>query len=485
MTTPELQPAAETALLTLPERKSNWGFGVWVACSWLLTLVVVGGGSAWAVRHSLTSGQRFSYAQREAVRAIASLPGNARDAVHEFMWQFSDDPEPLLMERASTEKPYWERKFPQNTDSGYLLFSGISPKYKQSIIELIRIADGAVVSTWYPDWNYIYDNIQDQKYEKKGSVKNAMASNPVMLNDGDVVFNTNTSLIRMNRCDRKPKWILASTMHHSNNLDATGNIWSPSVVANGFKAHTWLQDNIRDDSLAQISPDGKILQNISFSDVLITNGLKSLLLGTKGFTINADPIHLNQIQPALYSTKYWEKDDLLISSRHLSTVFIYRPSNKKIVWYQTGPWINQHSARFNNDNSITVFDNNIISFTPKNQEFLSTGDVNQVYIHDFRTGRSNKSHESLLTETGIRTITGGSARLLPDGGLFVDETNTGRLVRYSSNSVLWSRINDYGKDTIGAGGGSLYLTAAEISVPLATIQSQQCDATHNFHWPRK
>ena len=474
MTTPELQPAAETVLHTLRKRKSNWGFGVWLACSWLLTLVVVGVGSAWAVRHSLTSGQRLSDAQQEAALAVASLPGTARDAVHEFMWQFSDDPKSLLMERASTEKPYWERKFPQNTDSGYLLFSGISPKYKQSIIELIRIADGAIVSTWYPDWNYIYDNIQDQKYEKKGSIKNAVASNPVMLNDGDVVFNTNTALIRMSRCDRKPKWILASTIHHSINLDVAGNIWSPSVAANGFKGHAWLQDNIRDDSLAQISPDGKILQNISFSDVLISNGLQSLLLGTKGFIINTDPVHLNQIQPALYSTKYWEKGDLLISSRHLSTVFIYRPSNGKIVWHQTGPWMNQHSARFHNNNSITVFDNNIISFAPKNREFLSSDETNQVYIHDFQTKKSIKSHERLLSQTGIRTITGGSARLLPDGGLFVDESNTGRLVRYNSNSVSWSRINDYGKDTIGAGGGSSYLTAAEIRVPMAAIQSHKC-----------
>jgi len=378
------------------------------------------------------------------------------------------------MDRAATEKPYWTSNFPAGTDSGYLLISGIDTKYKHSIIQLIKISDGSIVSTWNPDWDFIYQNITDKKFEQNGSIKKAMPYNPLLLKNGDIVFNTKNSLVRMSRCDRKPTWIVDSIMHHSSNLDASGNIWSPSIAENGFNGNFWLQQNMRDDSLAQVSPDGKILQNISFSDVLISNGLQSLLLATTGFVKNNDPIHINQIEPALYSTKYWEKDDLLISSRHLSTVFIYRPSNKKIIWHQTGPWMNQHAARFYGNKSITVFDNNILSFAPKKHEFMTSTDTNQVYVYDFKTKTTFKSHEDLLKQTGVRTITGGSAKLLPHGGLFIDESNTGRLIRYTRNSVLWSRVNYYDSDTIGETGGSFYLTSEEASIPLAAIQSKQC-----------
>ena len=50
----------------------------------------------------------------------------------------------------------------------------------------------------------------------------------------------------------------------------------------------------------------------------------------------------------------------------------------------------------------------------------------------------------------VRTATGGLAQLLPDGGLFVEETAKGRHLRFTPSQLLWSRINYFDAARIGA-----------------------------------
>ena len=73
-----------------------------------------------------------------------------------------------------------------------------------------------------------------------------------------------------------------------------------------------------------------------------------------------DPFHLNSIFPAKIKKGFVEVGDLLLSLRHMSMLLVYRPSSGKIVWHQSGPWLNQHSAKFDDQGDIYVFDNNLI-----------------------------------------------------------------------------------------------------------------------------
>ena len=117
-----------------------------------------------------------------------------------------------------------------------------------------------------------------------------------------------------------------------------------------------------DDGIVKLSPDGEILFEKSVSQIFIDNGLEYLLfsVGDRNFTL--DPIHLNDIQPVNFDSKYWKKGDVFISIRHQSMVFLYRPSTNKIIWKGTGPFFHQHDVDILNDHQISVFNNNSKDF---------------------------------------------------------------------------------------------------------------------------
>jgi hypothetical protein len=190
--------------------------------------------------------------------------------------------------------------------------------------------------------------------------------------------------------------------------------------------------------------------------------------------LNDDPIHINQISVARTTGDYWRRGDLLVTSRHLSTVFLYRPSTGRIVWHRTGPWLTPHHAAFVGDHAISVFSNNIMSSAPLAQPFPVPGDFNRVMVHDFRTGEVSEPYVDLLKVARPVTITGGRAQLLGDGGLFVEETDFGRHLRFTSDRLMWSRVNDYDANRVGMVSWSRYLTADEVAAPLAALVRAGC-----------
>ena len=64
--------------------------------------------------------------------------------------------------------------------------------------------------------------------------------------------------------------------------------------------------------------------------------------------------------------------------------------------------------------------------------------------------------------------------MLPDGGLFVEETNKGRLLRFTRDGLLWSFVNDIGDDKIGAVSWSRYLAPDAAAPALAALVSRRC-----------
>ncbi len=183
---------------------------------------------------------------------------------------------------------------------------------------------------------------------------------------------------------------------------------------------------------------------------------------------------MNDVQPALSSSKYWEKGDLLISCRNLSTVFLYRPGTGRILWFKTGPWLVQHDVNFFGDSRITVFGDDVIGSGPEGPVFLKPQDSNQVYIYDFATDTVSTPFAALMREAHVRTINEGRAELLSDGGLFVEETNYGRILRFTKERLLWSRVNWYDQNRIGFVSWSRYLDEDTIRGPLAAITSAGC-----------
>lgn len=179
-----------------------------------------------------------------------------------------------------------------------------------------------------------------------------------------------------------------------------------------------------------------------------------------GSTFETDPIHLNQISITKSDGALWQKGDYLISARHLSTIFLYRPSTNRIIWYQSGPWKTQHSVHFVDSNTIAVLDNNVYG-----TGFIRESDINQVFMVNFSSGYAKTSEpfkERLESRHAkSQTVSGGLIRVFPDGGLFIEETNYGRHLRFTKDRLLWSRINDYDETRVGLVSWSRYLTKVE------------------------
>jgi hypothetical protein len=412
------------------------------------------------------------------ILAVAEFPHNVRSTLDELWSIRGGEPlelQRLLMDRKMIEKPYWVRRFPAPEDNGYLLFSGVDHEEKKSSVQLIRISDGKTLYRWTPDWKLIFENNTPKKFEPEGAAGVELAVHPLLIDSGDIIFNTSTSLIRLSVCSPKPIWVIDEIMHHSIELDVNGaSVWVPSISQDGFSDNPWLRDNVRDDALAQVSTSGRIVARYSFVKILRDNGMEAMLLGRSGGVLNEDPIHLNMIKAASHDTKYWHKGDLLISARHLSTLFLYRPSTNKIIWYQTGPWINQHSVDFVDEHSISVFDNHIVVGAPKEHAFMTPGDTNHVLVYDFDTKKITEPYLALIAKARPVTITAGRARILPDGGLFIEETDYGRLLRFTRDQLLWSRINDFDEFRSGTSAWSRYLTEEEVTVPLRSLVSLRC-----------
>jgi len=458
------------------QRRSVWPFRLWLAGVLVLTAGLLVVGTAAAVRHVLLGGSAFSENLKEAILSVATFPRLCREALQEFTYSLSLDPGPLLMDRAATEKPGWVRKFPAPEDTGYLLFSGVDPVARHSVVKLIRIADGTAMAIWDPDWQEIFAKTTSKKWAPKEPMQRLRVGHPVLIASGDIVFNTGGSVLRMGPCTRHPVWVLDETIHHSVELSYDGTLWAPGVSEDSLAGNAWLREMVRDDALVQLSVDGKLIQKLSFSQILISNGLQSLL-GGFGQELNKDPIHINQIQIAPSDTKHWQRGDLLISARHMSALFLYRPSTGRVLWHQIGPWMNQHSAEFVGDHSISVLSNNMVSGAPPEHAFLNASDINRVFLFDFDTGSVTEPFAALLEKARPVTVSEGRARILADGGLFFEETNYGRHLRFTKDALLWSRVNDYDDARIGMVSWSRYLSADEAREPLKALAARACNTS--------
>jgi len=67
-------------------------------------------------------------------------------------------------------------------------------------------------------------------------------------------------------------------------------------------------------ALAQVGPDGRLLQSLSLTKIFHDNGLRPMLFGAGAFM--TDAFHLNDIAPVLADGSCWKKGDLFIGQRH-------------------------------------------------------------------------------------------------------------------------------------------------------------------------
>ena len=86
---------------------------------------------------------------------------------------------------------------------------------------------------------------------------------------------------------------------------------------------------------------------------------------------------------------------------------------------------------------------------PYNKE-ISVDKNNEVIVYNFKTGQYSSYLNDSLIANDVRTETNGTGEILPNGDLFIEETNYSRTLYFNADgSLRWTYVNraDDGKST--------------------------------------
>lgn len=245
--------------------------------------------------------------------------------------------------------------------------------------------------------------------------------------------------------------------HHSVNLDNDNNIWAcasalPIIQEEGNIGRVVV--NVQNEKIPYIEDyivlvDGKtgaINYKKGVSGILIENQFKSFVYGQD----MVDPMHLNDVEPVLRTTEYWNEGDVFISLRHASLVFLYRPSNNKILKLLYGPFLNQHDVDIVSPGVVSIFNNNCILtesraiFRADYKEDYNTLPIDslvssEIVIYNFERDSFSTIYKKQFQEERIYTISEGLHQELSNGDTFVESQNSGKLYIMNEEGFVYKK----------------------------------------------
>lgn len=314
-----------------------------------------------------------------------------------------------------------------NLEESYLLLSRYDGDMKEGVVELVNLTNFKVLHTWISKFkNLAWDDQQGKK----------LLYHPMLLENGNLLVD---HITKINSCSKIIFQYAEEQLHHSTERDFEKNTWVPGRMYPISLSIERVGENYLDDAIVRLSPKGDVLFKKSVSEIFIDNGLEYLLfsIGDRE-SFDLDPIHLNDIQPVNFDGEYWKKGDIFLSLRHQSMVLLYRPSTNEIIWKGAGPFFHQHDVDILDDHRISIFNNNSKDFVNAN---IVDGN-NEIIIYDFQTNEYSSYLPESLRKNQVRTITQGSGEILPNGDLFIEETNYGRTLYFNADGFLrWSHVN--------------------------------------------
>ncbi len=321
---------------------------------------------------------------------------------------------------------------------GYLLVSRYDGGRKRNVIELLSLADWKVAHRWIPEASELLaDAARTSAFGDYStwSSRYFRGIHPILTDDGGIIFKDHFSpLFRVDACAQRV-WMNDGRMfHHSTERDADGNFWVPALVEpHSIKR---VREDFQEDQIVKVGPDGAVLFEKSVAQMLLGAGLDWMIFTNGEYRF--DPMHLNDIEPALSDGPYWKKGDLFLSLRTLSTIVQYRPSTDEIIWWKSGPWMAQHDVDILDDRRIAVFDNN--AQTRGGETFVEGS--SEVMVYDFSTGEIESPLLQPMRENNIKTFFAGLYTALPGGYSLVEDATDARLMIFDpSGSVAADFVN--------------------------------------------
>lgn len=163
---------------------------------------------------------------------------------------------------------------------------------------------------------------------------------------------------------------------------------------------------------------------------------------------------MNDAEYIHHTDNFVRRGDIMLSIRNLSTVLLYRPSQNKVVWLKTGPFLNQHDIDYLGDGKFSIFGNDNVRFGDNRLVYESSA----VYVYDMESDVVTR--ETDLTNADIAINSSGRLQVLSNGNYFIDDTKRALLVS-PEGKVLLYYSHEVGTGKVGVMHWSRYL--ADIS----------------------
>ncbi len=336
---------------------------------------------------------------------------------------------------------------------------------------------GTVLNQWsasylalMPDSSHI-----DPSSDVPASDWNAAVHGMELLSDGSVVFNFDgKGTVKLDRCG-EVVWRVPRMNHHSVNLREDGGFWIPSRRYRSENSpYPMFTAPFRDDSVLHVSADGEVIQELMINQVLIDNGLYALLDANGRFTADVvvdDVLHVNDVEELTSARapafKHFRSGDLLISFRHLNLLVVFDPVTQKVRWYHSGPWHRQHDPDFQDDGTISVFNNN--SDDTKRGRILGGSSIVQINpfdpLNQITTVYGDQSGQKFFTNTQ------GKHQKLANGNWLIVEYYAGRVFEIDqAGTIVWEYINEYDAERVARVSGAKRYPANYLSADAQSCQ---------------
>ena len=371
---------------------------------------------------------------RKNLMTVAKVPSNIYKVINHIIEGNTNAP-PKLQKHKDKKK---FKQFIEKERNALLVLPRYDHSLSRSVVDIVDINNFKTIHTYKHDIDEMNDQVKNIKEFPRlkidGSKIRFSYTHPILLEDGSIISHSEYSIkFKIDFCSNL-KWINNEEIfHHSNMLDHDGNIWSGGQMnpkSKYVKKYSVKNEEFQDDSIIKINTDGKILFNKSITEIMLENNLIDEIF----FKIKyADPIHVNDIEPAFSDTEYWKKGDVFISIRNQSAIIHYRPINNQVVNYITGDFSMQHDVDIISDEEISIFNNN---------NFLVNNEYSEVVIYNFKTRTFRKAFNDQLKKENFKTYSGGLQHFFKDGSLLIDEDNHGRIFLINNQGEKeWEFVN--------------------------------------------
>ncbi|WP_259068703.1 arylsulfotransferase family protein [Mucilaginibacter sp. X4EP1] len=376
--------------------------------------------TAWLVRYSVLQENGINPKIEKAIVSFAAFP----TTIHSF-FRSGAIRDVRYVDDATTPAGLHYFVDTAQIPKGYLLISTFKEN-KELEIRLLDLRKNIVVKKWTLN----PDTIMQYAPHLALNRFTIRLFHPLFLKDSSLICNANYFLFKINK-DSKIVWVNKNEFHHSIQYASDTAVWACETAINQHTSY-WLgpKDTLLNTDISLVNSNtGKVVFEKSIYDILNQNGY-AYLLAVGAF--ENDDFHLNEICPALTDGKYWKKGDLLISLRQKSAVFLYRPSTNKILWLQMGPWANQHSCSFSDDENIMILGNDIVR-NEKHMNFLHQH--NNIYTYNFKNNTTDTPYSKMMGILKPQTYTEGRCGVLPNGDVLFDETDRGKVYIFDHDKL--------------------------------------------------